>query len=160
MRSGGRVILVVVLLATLHFVLRLGLGIGSAAPDLLTLSLLIGAREASMGGGAALGLFYGLLEDSFSILAFGGSAVAMTLVGAAGARTRDLFVGDSLIFLVSYLVLGKWVRDLIHWLVVGEGVRQPFTDAVMIQAPIAAVYMAVAGVIAVAATGSWWDTAR
>jgi cell shape-determining protein MreD len=159
-RSSGRVILVVILLAGLHFLLRIGLGIGSVAPDLLTLSLLIGAREVRMGGGAALGLFYGLLEDSFSVLAFGGSAVAMTLVGAAGARTRDLFVGDSLIFLVSYLVLGKWVRDLIQWLVVSESVRQPFTDAVIVQAPIAAVYMAIVGVIAVAVTGSWWDTAR
>ena len=113
-----------------------------------------------MGAGAGLGFFFGLLEDSFSVLAFGGSAVAMTLVGAAGSRTRDLFVGDSLVFLVSYLFLGKWLRDLLHWLVVGEGVREPFTDAVLVQAPIAAIYLAVVGVAAVAATGAWWDTAR
>jgi cell shape-determining protein MreD len=147
-------------LAVLHFLLKLGLGVGQAAPDLLTLALLIGARELSMGAGAGVGFFFGLLEDSFSVLAFGGSAVAMTLVGAAGSRTRDLFVGDSLVFLVSYLFFGKWVRDLLHWLVVGEGVREPFTDAVLVQAPIAAIYLAVVGVAAVAVTGAWWDTAR
>ncbi len=149
-----------ILLVTLHFFLRLGLGFGSIAPDLLTLALLVTARELRMGSAAAFGLFLGVLEDSFAVLAFGGSAVAMTIVGAVGARTRELFVGDSLIFVVSYLALGKWTRDLLQGLVVGEGVREPFVQVVLIQAPVAAVYLAVVGMAAVAATGSLWETAR
>ena len=160
MRAGVRVALVTFLLVTVHFFLRLGLGYGTIAPDLLTLAILVAARELRMGSAAALGLFLGVMEDSFSILAFGGSAVAMTVIGALGARTRDLFVGDSLIFLVSYLVLGKWSRDFLQWLVVGEGIREPFVEVVLIQAPISAVYLAFVGVLAVAATGSWWETAR
>jgi cell shape-determining protein MreD len=155
-----RVGLVTTLLVILHFLLRLGLGYGSIAPDLLTLGMLVAARELRTGSAASLGLFLGVLEDSFSILAFGGSTVAMAVVGVVGSRTRDLFVGDSLLFLVSYLVLGKWSRDLIQWLVVGEGVREPFVETMLIQAPVSAIYLGVVGVIAVAATGSWWETAR
>ncbi len=73
-----------------------------------------------MGAGAALGFFFGILEDAFSVLAFGASALAMTVVGILGARTRDLFVGDSLLFLFVYLALGKLLRDLIYWVVAGE----------------------------------------
>jgi cell shape-determining protein MreD len=160
MKVSWRVVLVTSFLVTLHFFLRLGLGIGSIAPDLLTLAMLVAARELRTGSAAAVGVFLGVLEDSFSILAFGGSTVAMAVIGVVGSRTRDLFVGDSLVFLVSYLVLGKWSRDLIQWLVVGEGVREPFVDTMLIQAPVSAIYLAVVGVLAVAATGSWWETTR
>lgn len=160
MRVGVRVGLVTVFLVALHFFLRLGLGYGAIAPDLLTLGMLVAARELRMGSAAALGVFLGVLEDSFSILAFGGSAVAMAAIGIAGSRTRDLFVGDSLVFLTSYLILGKWSRDLLQWLVVGEGVREPFMETMLIHAPVSAIYLAIVGVIAVAATGSWWETAR
>jgi cell shape-determining protein MreD len=159
-RTGLRIGLVTFFLVTLHFFLRLGLGYGAGAPDLLTLGILVAARELRSGSAAALGLFLGVLEDSFSILAFGGSAVAFTVIGLVGSRTRDLFVGDSLIFLVSYLMLGKWSRDLIQWLVVGEGVREPFFETMLIQAPVSAIYLTIVGVVAVAATGSWWETAR
>ena len=160
MRTGVRVGLVTGLLVALHFFLRLGLGYGSIAPDLLTLGLLLAARELRTGSAAALGLFLGVLEDSFSILAFGGSSVAMVVVAIVGSRTRDLFVGDSVIFLVLYLVVGKWSRDLLQWLAVGEGIREPFVETMLIQAPTSATYLAVVGVIAVSVSGSWWDTAR
>ena len=159
MRPSLRVTVVTVTLVVLHFFLRLGLGLGGT-PDLLTLALLVVARELPMGAAAGVGLVFGTLEDALSPLAFGGSAIAMCLVGVAGSRSRDLFVGDSLIFLASYLLLGKWVRDLIQWMVVGEGVREPFVDVVLVQAPFAAIYLMVVGVLAVAATGSWWETAR
>lgn len=152
--------LVAALLVIGHFVLRLGLGFGSGAPDLLTLGMLVAARELRTGSAATLGVFLGVLEDSFSILAFGGSTVALAVIGVVGSGTRDLFVGDSRIFLVSYLFLGKWARDLIQWWVVGEGVREPFLETILIQSPLSAIYLSVVGVIAVAATGGWWETAR
>ena len=37
-----------------------------------------------MGSAAGLGFVFGLLEDAFSILAFGANTIAMTLVGAIG----------------------------------------------------------------------------
>ena len=160
MRVSWRVWGTVALLVTLHFFLHVGLGLGSGAPDLLTVALLTGAREVRMGVGAALGFAFGLLEDAFSVLAFGANTIAMTLTGAVGARTRDLFVGDSLIFVVSYLFLGKWLRDLIFWVVIGDSLRGPFTDSVLVESSIAALYAAFVGLVATAASGAWRESLR
>ncbi len=145
--------LLVVALVLLHFFLHVGLGFGVGAPDLLTVGLLLAAREVGLGRAAAMGLFFGLLEDALSVLAFGANGVALTLVGIGGAFTRDLFVGDSRLFIVSYFWLGKWVRDLVHWVSVGEGLRQPFVDQVLVQGAIGGAYAAVVGIGLVAITG-------
>jgi rod shape-determining protein MreD len=150
----------VVVLALLHFFLHLGLGLDNAAPDLLTISLLLAAREVGMGTATGIGFAFGLLLDSFSLLAFGANSVAMTLLGAAGARTRDLFVGDSFFFVISYLFLGKWVKDLLYWVLVGEGIREPFVQAVLVAASVNALYAAAVGVLAVTVTGAWWESLR
>jgi rod shape-determining protein MreD len=157
--GSWRVWATVAALFVLHFLLHLGLGFGRVAPDLLTVALLVGARRLRMGSGAALGFAFGILEDAFSVLAFGANAVAMTLVGALGARTRDLFVGDSLLFMVSYLVAGKWVRDLIFWVVAGN-LRGPFGEVMLVQAGMAALYAAAVGVVAMWVSGAWWEALR
>ena len=160
MRSSWRVWATVVVLALLHFLLHLGFGLGNVAPDLLTISLLLAAREVRMGTAAGIGFAFGLLLDSFSLLAFGTNTVAMTLLGAAGARTRDVFVGDSFFFVVSYLFLGKWVKDLLYWVLVGEGIREPFVQAVLVGSSLNALYAAAVGVIVVTVTGAWWESLR
>ncbi len=160
MSKAWRVWAVVAALAVLHFLLHVGFGLGGVAPDLLTVALLVGVREVGVGWGAGMGMLFGLLEDAFAVLGFGASTVAMTIVGVAGARSRDLFVGDSLVFLVSYLFMGKWARDLVHWIAVGEEVRQPFLDSMLIGSSLAAAYATVVGVVAVAMSGSWWETVR
>ncbi|HEX9885764.1 MAG TPA: rod shape-determining protein MreD [Longimicrobiales bacterium] len=160
MKDPWRVWGVFAILVVVHFFLHLGLGLGPEAPDLLTVALLVAAREVSMGSAAGMGFVLGLLEDAFSVLAFGGNALAMTVVGVVGARTRDLFVGDSMVFVVSYLFLGKWVRDLIHWMVAMDGIPQSFTQAVLVQATLAAVYATAVGIVAVIATGTRWDPER
>jgi rod shape-determining protein MreD len=139
--------LLVPLLIVLHLLLHLGLGIGRGAPDLLTVALLLAARETGLGGGAGLGFFLGLMEDSFSVLAFGANTLSLTLVGILGARTRDLFVGDSVLFFFSYLTAGKLLRNLIHWLVAGEGIREPFLNAIVVDGTVSAVYGALVGIL-------------
>jgi rod shape-determining protein MreD len=134
-------------MVVLHLFLHLGFGIGRGAPDLMTVALLLAARELGVGGGAGVGFFLGLLEDSFSVLAFGANTLSLTLVGILGARTRDFFVGDSLFFSFSYLVAGKLLRDLIHWIAAGEGLREPFINAVVVDGTVAAVYGAVVGIL-------------
>lgn len=141
-------------MVVLHFLLHLGFGIGRAAPDLLTVALLLGARTGGIGRGAGMGFVLGLLEDAFSVLAFGANAVAMTLVGALGASTRDFFVGESLLFFVAYLTLGKWLRDLLQWVVVGEAVREPFVQEMLVQSVVASFYAAVVGAAVVVLSGS------
>jgi rod shape-determining protein MreD len=142
----------------LHFLLHLGFGWGRGAPDLLTVALLLAARETRMGTAAGIGFALGLLEDAFSVLAFGSNALSLTVVGALGARTRDLFVGDSLLFVVSYLFVGKWTRDLLHWIVAGETVREPFVQALVLEGSVAAAYATVVGLAAAVLAGSWRDS--
>ena len=160
MKTRTRVWSVFGFLTILHFGLHLSLGLGESAPDLLVVALLIAAREVDIGRGAGFGFFLGLLDDAFSVLAFGANTFALTLVGMGGARTRDLFVGDSLLFLTSYLVLGKWTRDLLHWVAVGQGLRESFVDTMLIQSPISAAYAGLIGLIVIAISGLGWETVR
>lgn len=160
MRSGAVVWVVVAGLFVLHFLLHVGLGIGGAAPDLLTVALLLAAREVGMGWGAGVGLLFGLLEDALSVLSFGANSVAMTMLGLAGATTRDLFVGDSLVFLVSYFVVGKFFRDLLHWVVVGGALREPFVSHVLVEGLLGGLYAAVVGILLMAVTGLWREGPR
>lgn len=153
MRGDPGLWIVVGGLVVLHLFLHLGLGLGPEAPDLLTVGLLVAVREGGVGTGAGLGFFFGLLEDAFSVLAFGANTVALTLVGALGARARDLFVGDSVLFVVAYLALGKWARDLLHWVVVGEAVREPFVREVLVQGGVGALYAAVVGMAVMVLVG-------
>lgn len=160
MSRSSRLWTVVAVLAALHFLLHVGFGLGSGVPDLLTIALLVGAREARMNVGAGLGFAFGLMEDAFSLLAFGANTVALTVVGLLGSRTRDLFVGDSLLFLASYLVVGKWLRDALHWIMAGEGVRGSALESLFIQAPVQAAYAAGVGLLVLAWTGVWSEGPR
>ena len=151
-RSLGTWVLVAALVVA-HFVLHVGFGFGRGAPDLLTIGLLLGAREVGLGAAGVVGLAFGLLEDALSVIAFGANTVTMTVIGIAGAFTRDLFVGDSRVFVVSYFFVGKWMRDLLHWLMLGDGLRQPFFGEVMWQGTVAAAYAALIGTVLLTLTG-------
>lgn len=151
--KAAGVYLLVVTLVVGHFLLHVGFGLGRGAPDLLTIGLLLLAREVGIGTAALVGLLFGLLEDALGTLAFGANAVAMTVIGVLGAVTRDLFVGDSKLFVLSYFFLGKFTRDFLHWMLGGEGLRQPFMDQVLVQGGIGAIYVALVGMALVALVG-------
>lgn len=140
-------------LVILHFLLHVGFSIGRAAPDLLTLAVLLAAREVEVGPGGVVGFFFGLLEDAFSVLAFGASTLALTVLGILGAGTRRLFVGDSLLFVFVYLISGKLLRDVIHWVAAGELVRDPFLNAVIIDGGVGAAYVALMGLLVISIFG-------
>lgn len=141
-------------LVVLHLVIHVGFGVGAAAPDLFTLALLIVARDMHMAGATGLGLFLGLLEDAQGLLAFGAHGIALAVVGALAARTRELFVGDSLFFVASYFLLGKWLRDALYWMAAGSQLRGPVGEALVVDAGLAAVYMTVVGLFVVWVTGA------
>ena len=147
-----------VVLMVLHFVLHVGFSLRAGAPDLSTLGLLVLAREVRMGTGAGIGFVLGLLEDALNALAFGTSTVAMTVVGAAASRTRDLFVGESATFVALYLFVGKWVRDGIQWTMTAPEVREPLQRALLVDATVASVYVAVVGLVLVRVFGNWLET--
>jgi len=144
-------------LALLHLTLRVGFGLGDTTPDLMLLSLLIISREVAFGMAAGVGLALGLLEDALAVLSFGATAVTFAVVGAIGAATREVFLGDSPWFGFSFVFLGKLSRDLLHWVLVGPDLREPFVQTVVIDGGIAAVYVALVGGILFAVTGIGWD---
>ena len=146
---------VALLLPVLHLTLHVGFGFGARAPDLLTVGLLVTARQVRTGTAAGTGFALGLMEDALSILSFGANAMALTVVGILGARSRELFVGESLSFLASYLAMGIWLRGAIHWLLTRDGGGEEAIRALVVQAPVAAVYGAAVGTVLLTVTGAW-----
>jgi rod shape-determining protein MreD len=159
-RGGPLFWLVVILLPGIHFLLRVGFGAGPLAPDFLTLALLLAARELSTTRAAGVGFGLGLLEDAFSILAFGANAFTLTVLAVAGSRTKDLFVGESVSFFLGYLFIGSWLRYAIHWVVAGQEVRRGAGRVLLVEAPLGSLYVAVVGVLLLLATGAVVREAR
>lgn len=149
MKGGWPFWMMVALLTVLHFALHLSLGLGMRAPDLLTVAVLIGARQLPAGGAAALGFGLGLLEDAVSVVAFGAGAATQTIVGYLGARSRDLFVGETGLFLGLYLFLGCWLQDALYYLLAEGSRRAGVVQSLLVWSPLWALYSAAAGVIAV-----------
>ena len=129
-----------------HFVIHLALGLGERAPDLLTVALLLGVRRTRSSVAAALGLVVGVLHDALASVAFGADAVVLTFLGYVGARSRDLFEGDSLLFIFAYLFLGKWLHDMLYGLMVRELARGDLVSQMLVHAPLAALWAALAGI--------------
>jgi rod shape-determining protein MreD len=148
-RAGAPLWVLVGLLVCAHFVLHLSLGVGSAAPDLLTIAVLLAARQVPGGPAAGVGFVLGLLEDAVSLGAFGAAAVTQTVIGYVGARSRDLFVGDSGVFLGIYLFLGSWLQDALYFTLAGGVRRGEPVEALLVAAPLEAAYAAGVGLVAV-----------
>ena len=142
----GLVLGVFVGLVILHLILHVGIGLGGVAPDLFVLALLLASRRLSLGASAGTGFVLGLLEDAFSALSFGANAFSMTVTGILGSRSRDLFVGDSILFMFLYFALGKWIRELLTWVVSDSAVRSEFSEQLLVEAPLSGLYAALIGV--------------
>lgn len=134
-------------LAVAHLAIRVGLGVGDAAPDLFALAVLFAGRSLRVGHAAVLGFGLGLLQDSFAGRDFGAGALALTSAGAAAAYARQLFVGDSVVFVAAYFFVGKWLLDLVGWAASGGSEWAAFTDRMLLAAPLAALYAAGAGLV-------------
>ena len=146
----------IAVLVIFHLVLHVAIGLGTSAPDLLTIAVLLGARRLKGSFAAALGLVLGLLVDALALTTFGALALAHTIVGFLGARSRDLFEGDSFLFVAVYVFLGKLIRDVLYFTLT-RSTHGDEWGAILTAAPLAAVYTAFAAIIALilyrAATG-------
>ncbi len=69
------------------------------------------------------------------------------MVSYLGSRSRDLFEGESLLYILVYLLFGKWLHDAIIWVLPG-GAGGDAVRGLLIAAPVFALYAAVAGVTA------------
>jgi cell shape-determining protein MreD len=151
MRSGGQwgFPALIGLLVILHFVLRIGLGLGALAPDLLVVALLIAARRMRAGSAAGLGFAFGLLEGAMVPVKYGASAFVLVILGYLGARSRDLVASDGAVFIALYLFVGKWLFDILLAVITGT-IFRPTAVNLLLLSPLEALYAAAAGVIAVA----------
>lgn len=141
----------VALLVFAHLVVHVAFGYGPAAPDFMAIAVLLAARRTTGPRAALLGLGLGLLADALAVTGFGATAVALVLVGWAGARTRDLFEGGSYAFTFAYLFLGKWLLYAVYLLVSPEAREAAVRGALLTAAPLYALSTALAGVLALAA---------
>ncbi len=138
----------VAVLVVLHFFLHLGLGLGASAPDLLTAAVLLAARVLPGAPAALLGLVLGLLQDALALRSFGAEAVTQAVLGFVGAHSRDFFVGESAAFVGIYLFVGKWAHDVLFWVLARPGGGSGVLARLFVQAPLAALYAAACGVVA------------
>ena len=140
-----------VLLVLLHFVLRVGLGLGPYAPNLLVVALLLGARRYRAGGAAGLGVLLGLLDGAVNPFTMGATSLVLAVLGYLGSRSREVLAGDSPVLLALYLFAGKWLFDILLFaLLATRGLAGSPTE-LLLSAPLSALYAAAAGVAAVAA---------
>lgn len=140
----------IALLVVMHFVLRVGLQFGFFAPDLLVVALLLAARRMRGGMASGFGLLLGLLDGAARPFVMGASALALCILGYFASRSREFLAGDNPVTLVAYLAIGKWLFDVMLWvlqLVAGH----PEPAATLVLAAGAAIYAGLAGLAAVTA---------
>lgn len=146
-RSGASFWIFIAVLVIAHLVLHVALGLDRTAPDLATIAVLLAARTLSGAGAAAVGLVVGVLTDALSLVTFGAQALVNTVIGFLGARSRDLFEGDSLLFIGAYVFIGKWLRDTLYFVFTRAAYPNPWTE-LLTAAPVAAAYAAFAAMVA------------
>ena len=158
-RGMGYAVLVGLLVVT-HFVLRVSLGFGEGAPDLLTVALLLAARRLRPSFSAGLGLVLGLLRDSLAVGSFGADALAMTVIGWLGGRSRDWFEGGTPLFIGVYLTLGVWAHHILRTVLGGVPADGSVFGALVLAPVVGALYAAAAGVAAYLAYASFAAPSR
>lgn len=153
MNGGGRgkLAVLVLVLVVLHFVFRIGFGLGERFPDLLVVAVLLAARQMRAGWAAGLGLLLGFLEGALIPFSLGASALVLTVLGYLGARSRDFLAGDGPILIALYLFVGKWLYELLLYLVLWIDAQPGSASTLLLIAPLAALYAAAAGVVALTA---------
>jgi cell shape-determining protein MreD len=134
----------IAVLVILYFLLRVGLGLGALAPDLLVVALLLAARRMRAGWAAGLGFALGLLDGAAHPQTMGAGAIALCALGYLGARSREALAGDGPVLLALYLFAGKWLYDLVVYLLLMSDHLSGPLSMLVLGSPLAALYRAVA----------------
>jgi rod shape-determining protein MreD len=132
-------------LVVLHFVLRVGLGLGVLAPDLLVVALLLASRRMRPGGAAGLGYLLGLLEGSANPTVFGAASLALTVVGYLGSRSREWLAGDDPVTMVAYFFVGTLLYEAMLYVLLAVMGAGGSPMALAIPALFASLYAAAVG---------------
>ena len=132
-------------LVVLHFVLRVGLGLGVLAPDLLVVALLLASRRLRPGGAAGLGFLLGVLEGSANPTVFGAASLALSVVGYLGSRSREWLAGDDPVTMVAYFFVGTLLYEALLYVLLAVMGAGGSAMALAIPALFASLYAAAVG---------------
>lgn len=111
-------------LLVIHFLFRPLFVRLPVAPNLLVGGLLLATLRLRAGHAALLGFGLGLLEAAMALEGMGWYALALTVIGYAGARARDLLFSDARFYVFGYLFFGTWLAEVIL-LLLGTAVPGP-----------------------------------
>ncbi|HYJ81016.1 MAG TPA: hypothetical protein VEW03_15495 [Longimicrobiaceae bacterium] len=139
----------IVLLVAVHFLVRVGLGLGLYAPDLLVVAVLLSSRRLRPGAAAGLGMLLGLLEGSADPVLFGASSLALAVVGYLGSRSRELLAGDDPLNLVAFLFAGTLTYQALLYGVLALQGTAGSPVALLLPALLGGIYAAAVGLGAV-----------
>ncbi|HEX8903675.1 MAG TPA: rod shape-determining protein MreD [Longimicrobiaceae bacterium] len=137
--------LFIVVLVALHFILRVGLGLGMLAPDLLVVALLLASRRVRPGTAAALGFALGVLEGSANDFVFGHASLALAVVGYLGSRSREWLAGDDPLNMVAFFFAGTLLYYFVLYLSLAIAGQGGSPMALVIPSLLAGIYAAAVG---------------
>lgn len=144
--SIARALATFLILVLLHYTLRPLLG-WRAPMDFLVLALLLAAIRVRPAVGALIGLAVGIVSDSLTPDALGAGAVAMTIVGYLASWLKAVFFADNIALNAFFFFLGKWVFDLIYFIVERRLGGIELVQQLLLWSPLSAAATAVAGVL-------------
>jgi rod shape-determining protein MreD len=144
--SIARALATFLILVLLHYTLRPLLG-WRAPMDFLILALLLASIRVRPAVGALIGLALGIVSDSLTPDALGAGAVAMTVVGYLASWLKAVFFADNIALNAFFFFLGKWVFDLIYFIVERRLGGIELVQQVLLWSPLSAAATAVAGVL-------------
>jgi len=145
---GGAVRAVVsfLIFVLLHYTLRPLLG-WRAPMDFLLIALLLAAVRVRPGTAAIIGFLVGLISDSLAPGALGSGALAMTVVGYSASYLKAVFFADNLVLNAFFFFLGKWMFDLIYFLVEQRVRGVELVQQLLLWSPLSAAVTAAVGVL-------------
>jgi rod shape-determining protein MreD len=144
--SMARALATFLILVLLHYTLRPLLG-WRAPMDFLVLALLLASIRVRPAVGALIGLALGIVSDSLTPDALGAGAVAMTIVGYLASWLKAVFFADNIALNAFFFFLGKWVFDLIYFVVEHKLGGIELVQQLLLWSPLSAAATAIAGVL-------------
>lgn len=141
-----RAVLIFIILVLLHYTLRPLLG-WRAPMDFLVLALLLSAIRVRPAVGALIGFALGLVSDSLTPDALGAGAIAMTVVAYLASWLKAVFFADNIALNALFFFLGKWLFDIIYFLVESRIGGIELVQQLLLWSPLSAAATAVAGIL-------------
>jgi rod shape-determining protein MreD len=115
--------------------------------DFLLIALLLASIRVRPAIAAMIGLAMGIVADSLTPESLGAAAVAMTIIGYLASWLKAVFFADNLALNAFFFFLGKWVFDVIYFVVEGRIGGIELLQQLLLWSPLSAAATAVAGII-------------